>query len=136
VALTISFFIGRTLDRLIREYGRSFHATPERIDLVRQWFQRFGAWILVFGYFIPGVRQVTAIVAGMTQLRPLTFALFAYAGALLWSTSFVTIGLLLGDRWTTFINAFEHHLKIAAVVLAIAAAFGFMCLRRSRTRKR
>ncbi len=120
--ITISYFIGRSLSRFILKYGRIIHATPERIELVRGWFLRFGSWLLVFGYFIPGVRHVTALVAGMARLYPLKFALFSYSGALLWSSTFVMIGLLMGDEWAKSTGAFQHHLTVAAIVLALAAA--------------
>ncbi len=134
--ITISYFIGRSLSRFILKYGRIIHATPERIEVVRRWFHRFGSWFLVFGYFIPGVRHVTALVAGMARLYPLKFALFAYTGALLWSSTFIMIGLLMGDEWAKFAGAFEHHLTVAAIVLALAAAAVLIVhMRLSRSRK-
>ena len=56
------------------------------------WFRCFGRWLLAFGYFIPGVRHVTALAAG-SALDYETFARYAYPGAVLWSCTFVALGL-------------------------------------------
>jgi membrane protein DedA with SNARE-associated domain len=52
----------------------------------------------VIGYFIPGVRHFTGFSSGMATLPFHHFALFAYSGALLWVTSFLTIGYFFGHK--------------------------------------
>ena len=32
-------------------------------------------------------------------MRPRTFAIYAYAGALLWVSTFISLGYFLGERW-------------------------------------
>jgi membrane protein DedA with SNARE-associated domain len=55
----------------------------ERRELVRSWFRRAGKWLLVFRYYVPGLRHVTAYVAGASGLRFLAFSAFACAGGFL-----------------------------------------------------
>ena len=63
--ITGSYLIGRTGGLyVIHKYGRYVHITPERLDYVHAWFERVGRWGLFFGYFIPGIRHFTAIIAG------------------------------------------------------------------------
>ena len=99
--ITISFIIGRTGGLyLIHKYGPYVHFTQERLDRVHHWFARMGRWALFFGYFMPGIRHFTAIVAGSSELEPHVFAMFAYSGGLLWVLSFVSLGYFLGDQWS------------------------------------
>jgi membrane protein DedA with SNARE-associated domain len=79
-----------------------------------------GKWLLVIGYFIPGVRHFSAMVAGSSKLSYPEFAPFAYAGALLWSSTFVSAGYFLGKEWN-HMSRNAHHivLYIAAGLLAI-----------------
>src|ERR1700676_5134716 len=59
--ITISFYLGRTVGMgLIHRYGKYIHITEEHIQKAHAWFDRVGHWGLTFGYFIPGVRHVSA----------------------------------------------------------------------------
>src|SRR6266540_5084458 len=98
--ITISYLLGRTFGlALLNKYGRYIHLSEARINQAHQWFEHAGRWGLTFGYFIPGVRHFTAYAAGMSYLEFHIFALFAYAGALVWAATFITLGYFLGERW-------------------------------------
>src|ERR1051326_5662774 len=78
--ITISYILGRTFGiSLIHRYGKNIHLTEARIQYAHNWFERVGRWGLTFGYFIPGVRHFTAYAAGMSNLEPHIFAVFAYS---------------------------------------------------------
>ena len=103
--ISLSFIIGRSGGHfLLAKYGPRFHVTEERLETVNRWFERIGKWILVVGYFIPGIRHVTALVAGSSKMRYPVFAGFAYAGGILWSTTFVSLGYFLGESWIEALN--------------------------------
>jgi membrane protein DedA with SNARE-associated domain len=123
--ITVSYGLGRSLGFFIlHHYGRFFHVTPEQMDKVHDWFSRFGTWTLLIGYFVPGVRHLTAVVAGTSKLRPLSFALFAYSGALLWSATFISIGLFFGDHWSQVLDEVHEHLKVFILIaLALLAVY-------------
>ncbi len=68
--ITVSYTIGRTLGLgFVHRYGRWLHITEERTNRVHAWFHRIGHWALCFGYFVPGVRHFTAIIAGTSELE-------------------------------------------------------------------
>jgi membrane protein DedA with SNARE-associated domain len=123
--ITISYTIGRTGGLfLIHKYGPYIHFTPERLARVHNWFERMGRWALFFGYFMPGIRHFTAVIAGSSELEPHVFALFAYSGGLLWVLTFVSLGYFLGDQWsriTDEVNGVLLWVTIAVLVLGVAA---------------
>jgi hypothetical protein len=86
-----------------------------------EWFERFGKWTLVFGYFLTGIRHQVAIVAGTAKLRISAFALFAYAGALIWSATFISLGYFLEEQWTHIAG---HAETIALILTALVCAAG------------
>jgi membrane protein DedA with SNARE-associated domain len=114
--ITGSYIIGRTLGWkfLHSRLGRFLHIKDELILRVHDWFDRIGHWALLIGYFIPGVRHFTAIVAGTSKLEPRSFAAFAYTGALAWVSTFLFIGYHFGKRWPEILALVEHHLKLAS----------------------
>ena len=107
------------------------HVTPEKIDRVHSWYERFGKWLLLFGYFIAGVRHLTAFTAGTTRLRLPVFALFAYTGAFLWTLTFVSLGYFLGDHWTLVSKHLYAEIWLAAAVIAGLAILFFVRQRKS-----
>lgn len=120
--ISISYFFGRKYGRrLIHHYGPRVHITPRRIHRVYELFHRLGAWALTLGYFIPGVRHFTALVAGMSHLRYLKFATFAYLGAVIWVSTFLGLGYVVGEEWERTSEILHRWLLIVAGVLAVAA---------------
>ena len=105
--------------KLIHRYGRYMHITEEHVEKAHAWFARVGHWGLTFGYFIPGVRHLTAYAAGMSALEPPQFALFAYTGGFLWVSAFLSLGYFLGDRWEAVEKNIEGYMKAVGIGLLI-----------------
>lgn len=122
--ITISYWIGRSGGyRLIHKYGPRFHLTEERLERVHRWFDRIGKWALMVGYFIPGVRHFTALIAGASHVRYPVFAAFAYTGGLVWSLTFITLGYYLGETWShNFHMGYRLPLAIGALLLFAGVA--------------
>ena len=119
--ITLSYWLGRTVG--FAAVHRFIHLSDSAFVRAQRWFLRFGCWLLMFGYFIPGVRHVTAIAAGSTPLGFRTFATYAYPGAVLWSFGFVFLGYFAGERWRSVFDLLRRRLPlIAVVVIAVVAA--------------
>jgi len=118
--ITISYYLGRTFGLpLIHRYGRYVRITEDRIMKAHAWFDRVGHWGLTFGYFVPGVRHLTAYAAGMSEVAPRQFALFAYSGGFLWVTTFLSIGYFLGERWKVVEGEIHRYVAIFTVAGAV-----------------
>ena len=118
--ITLSYVIGRTLGyRFVTKHGKWLHVTEERIHRVNHWFHRLGHWLLAGGYFIPGVRHFTALVAGMSDLEFPGFALFAYPGGAIWVTSFLGLGYYVGENWEAALHAVDRYLWAICIAVAI-----------------
>lgn len=134
--ISLSYLLGRTFGlRLVHKYGRFFHLTSERLDRVHRWFERSGRWTLTVGYYIPGVRHLTAYVAGASEMRLFSFALFAYTGAFLWASSFITLGYFLGERWEHVSEQVHRWLLGLTVAVAVALVVGWWWRRRMASSK-
>jgi membrane protein DedA with SNARE-associated domain len=122
--ITCSYMIGRTVGWkfLHSRFGKWLHISDARVRLVHDWFDRIGHWALMIGYFVPGVRHFTAIVAGTSKLEYRSFAMFAYCGALAWVSTFLFIGYHFGSRWQEMLGLVESHLKVGSIVLGALIA--------------
>lgn len=120
--ITISYLLGRTLGiRVVLRYGKYLHITEQRLYGVNRWFDRIGHWALMIGYYIPGVRHFTAVVAGTTGLRPFQFAIYAYSGALIWVSTFLGIGYAFGEKWEQMAELVHGYVLEATIVAAVIA---------------
>lgn len=121
--ISVSYVLGRSFGLpLIHRFGKYVHITEERIAKAHNWFERVGRWAITFGYFIPGVRHLTAYAAGMSYLELHEFALFAYSGAFIWCAAFIALGYFLGERWLAVYKEIEHHALIAGLVALVLLA--------------
>jgi membrane protein DedA with SNARE-associated domain len=130
--ITVSYTLGRTAGlSLLRKYGRHLHLTQARIDRVRRWFERIGIWTLLIGYFVPGVRHLTALVAGASGLRYRAFALFAYSGGLIWSLTFISVGFFFGQHWKPVLDRIQTHVD-DVIMIALGLILVYLLARRLR----
>jgi membrane protein DedA with SNARE-associated domain len=91
--ITVSYFIGRTAGTyFLTKVGPWFGLTHTKMKKVHSWFEHFGKWTLLIGYFVPGIRHLTGVSAGIANLEYDHFALFAYLGAFLWVSTFLATG--------------------------------------------
>ena len=129
--ITVSYALGRMLGLyLVTRLGHYLHIEPEALEQVRAWYERKGKYGLVISYFIPGIRHLAAYVAGSSRLSLPVFATFAYLGGLLWSSSFISIGYVLGDEWQQMSVSLHRYLLIGAGIITVVIAIGFILMRR------
>ena len=119
--ISLSYLIGRSIEhQFLERYGKYVRLTPARLAQVHDWFERIGDWLLAVGYFIPGVRHFTALVAGMSKLEFSRFAAFAYTGAAVWVAIFLGLGFWLSDKWqiaSELIHKYTLECTIAACAI-------------------
>jgi membrane protein DedA with SNARE-associated domain len=133
--ITLSYVLGRTFGlALIHRFGKYVHLTEERLAKAHRFFERVGHWSLTFGYFVPGVRHLTAYAAGVSTVQPHIFAVFAYLGAFLWASTFLSLGYFLGDRWEVVSAQIHHHLMIATCIVGGVAVL-YLLWRKLRNRQ-
>jgi membrane protein DedA with SNARE-associated domain len=131
--ISVSYAIGRLAGRgFVHRWGPYVQFTEERQHKVQAWFDRLGHWVLTFGYFILGVRHFTALVAGMSEVRYRTFALYAYPGAVLWVSTFVGLGAYLGDNWKGVLALIHRSLLFLILAGAAVAVIAFLIHRQRR----
>ncbi len=109
LGITISYVLGLKLGLpILQKYGRKVGITEEKINRTHTLFEKYGPFLLMIGYFLPGVRHLTAYFAGISTLSFRKFSFYAYFGAFIWVSLFVTIGLRLGENWH-FVSYCIHH---------------------------
>lgn len=127
IGMTITYIVGYIVGNpLLKKYGKYIHMGPKRFEKTSEWYSRHGNKILAIGYFIPGVRHFTGYFAGVARLRFRTFAIFAYSGALVWTTVFISFGRLLGPQWDRLSDGIKNRILITFAIVFISLVFLYL----------
>ena len=88
--------------------------------------------------FVPIVRSLISIPAGMTKMNMGKFALFTAAGTFVWNLVLVNLGVFAGASWEVIADAIGVYANIVLVVIvaALAAGVGIFLWRRKRKKVR
>jgi membrane protein DedA with SNARE-associated domain len=114
---------GRSLvDRLMRK----LHIKPQAMGRVERLFDKHGALLVLAARFLPGVRQLVNIPAGLARMPYWKFMSYSLIGSFFWSLLFIGAGTVLGAEWHRFSqmtgDAAPYALAVAALGGALALA--------------
>lgn len=127
--MTLNYALGRTAGLyLVGKFGRYVNLTPEKIMRMHDWFEHKGRWGLTFGYFLPGVRHLTAFAAGTSKMTFYEFAIYAFSGAVLWSSTFISLGYFLEEQWSRETKKIHHIFEMGSVAVLVLLA-GYLLLK-------
>jgi membrane protein DedA with SNARE-associated domain len=119
---------GGGVQRLCRLADRLPLVHARDVERAVDWFARHGRAAVFLGRFVPGVRSLISIPAGIQRMPLLPFTVYTTAGSLLWNAALIGAGYELGDRW----HLVEQHVDDVAnlVYLLLAAALLVLVARR------
>ena len=126
------YLVGRAfgahrLRRLIARHGRWLTLTLSEFEVAEGWFQRHGRKIVFLGRFVPTVRTLISIPAGIERMPQAQFLLFTALGSFIWSGGLALAGYLLEDQY----ERVEHWINpvSTAVVVGIIALYVWRVIR-------
>lgn len=124
----VAYFLGARLGRpFVLKYGKYGGLDEQKMEKVEEWFSSRRVIVLVFGRFISGVRPLSAYVAGMAGMPWSSFAILSFLGTALWSSTFLTAGLLLGANWEKLES---YSIFLGVFFLALSVFLGVFFWRR------
>ncbi len=129
--ITVSYLLGRFYGhRFLEKYSDKIHLNPDHVKRSLTIYNQYGKFALAIGYFIPGVRHLTAIFAGTSLIPYGIFALFAYIGGFVWVIAFISLGYSLGEGWHHF-SKYTYHYILPIILVASIILILFLYLRGS-----
>ncbi|MDQ0903615.1 MULTISPECIES: DedA family protein [unclassified Paenibacillus] len=133
IGMTITYWIGYRLGTpLIERYGKLLFLKPAHLQKSKEYYAKYGNKLLLFSYFIPGIRQFIFYFVGIIRVPYRIFALYAFIGSALWVVVFFGIGYLFGDQWLIIFLWVEKFLIYTLIGLCIAVAIFLLLKWRSR----
>jgi membrane-associated protein len=110
---------------------------PEYVQRSHDFFARFGSWTILVGRFVPIVRTVATVMAGVGRMRFSVYALYSVIGGVIWADGVLLLGERLGH--IKFVQDHKGYVDYAVVVVVVlglipAAIHYLQGRRRSRRR--
>ena len=79
---------------------------PEYVERSQAFFERFGSWTIILARFVPIVRTVATVMAGVGKMRFGLYVLYSVIGGVLW-----TVGVILAGYWLGHIEFVRKHVE-------------------------
>lgn len=106
--------------------------TAEDLDRADARFRRHGAWLVLFGRCVPGLRSVISVPAGMARMPILTFALLTALGSAAWNALLMGAGIALGTRFEEVGDVLGPISTAVVALLAMSFLAALVLVRRRR----
>lgn len=127
----LSMWLGRPIVYTFAEskLGHFFRLSKEKVVKAENYFNDHGNVSTLVGRFIPVIRQLISIPAGLSKMNLGAFCFFTTIGALAWNCILALLGWLAYKAADpSVIEKYSHQLSIIIVVL-FAAAVAFLIVR-------
>ncbi len=121
----ILYYIGKILNKerlkkiITSKPGKLLRLTPEDIDKADDWFDKKGNKTVFFCRFIPVIRSLISIPAGMSEMPMKKFLIYTTIGSAIWNSALTIAGSIVGENWTSILEIMDNYSHIAVIVLGI-----------------
>ncbi len=134
----VGYLIGYRVGPRVFDRPQSRLFRPEYVTRSHQFFERFGSWTIVIGRFVPIVRTVATVMAGVGRMRFTLYAVYSVIGAVLWADGVLLLGHQLGKiRFVRQHSGWIDPVVVAVVVLGLLpVAIHYVQSRRTARRER
>jgi membrane-associated protein len=132
----VGYAIGYRAGPVVFDRPNSRFFRPEYVDRSHRFFERYGPWTIIVGRFVPIVRTIVTVMAGVGRMRFSLYVLYSVIGGVVWAAGVLLLGHQLGKvQFVRDHKGWVDYAVIAVVVLALVpTAVHYWHGRRSRTR--
>ena len=141
----VLYYIGKIfnkerLKRIVNgKIGKVLRLKASDIEKADKWFDTKGNKTVFFCRFIPIVRSLISIPAGMSEMPMQKFLLYTISGSLIWNTVLIIVGSIVGDKWETIVGYLDNFSNIILIILAIifvVAMYYWFVIRKKKQNKK
>lgn len=117
----LSMWLGRAIIYAFADskLGHLCLLSREKVEKAELYFNDHGKVSTFVGRFIPGIRQLISIPAGLSKMHFGWFLFYTFLGAGLWNTVLAILGYVAHGQ-SDLINQYSHELSVAILILLAA----------------
>ncbi|MFA6593641.1 MAG: DedA family protein [Candidatus Buchananbacteria bacterium] len=110
-------------DKFVRTFGKYCLLDESDLNVAERWFARRGELTIFISRFVPVVRHLISIPAGIGKMNLIKFSFYTLAGAAIWNTILLYLGYVLGDNWAEIRKYSEKLSLLVALLLILILVF-------------
>lgn len=123
----IAYVIGRSGGRaVIDRYGKYVLLSHKDLDRTDRFMSERGTLSVFFGRFIPLIRAVISLIAGIGEMPFTRFLISTSAATIIYGTALAIAGYQLGDHWHRIVKGFTYAGLVVGIVVVVAIVFGVL----------
>ncbi|TYR74608.1 DedA family protein [Rossellomorea vietnamensis] len=107
------------MEKIVDKWGHILRLTKKDIHRADAWFDKYGYWSVFFCRFVPLIRSLISIPAGMSNMKFVPFLIFTTAGTFIWNIVLVNLGAKVGASWEQIVHYMDIYSNIAYAVIAV-----------------
>jgi membrane protein DedA with SNARE-associated domain len=131
IGASANYLLGRYVGRaFLLRWGRYLLIDQAKYEEAEALFMRNAHLATFIGRFIPVVRHLISLPAGVFGMSPLAFALLTGLGAGLWCGVLVALGYFFGEPVVAIVVNYTHEATLVAVAGLVIFGAWFMLRRR------
>jgi membrane protein DedA with SNARE-associated domain len=135
VGQSIAYAVGRFGGRaFIERYGRFIHFRDKEMQRVERFFGRYGPFAIFICRFIPVVRGVVGIPAGIAEMPLLPFYIWTFCGSVIFCGGLILLGHSFGAHATQIVETVKKY-ALLILGLGIVALVVFLFLQSRKTQR-
>jgi membrane protein DedA with SNARE-associated domain len=129
----ISYYAGAYGGKpFVERFGKYFFLDLRDLEVTENFFKKYGEGTVFVSRFIPVVRHLISIPAGVGRMNPAKFFFYTLIGAGAWNAILTYVGYVMKDRWKEILRYTEVlDLLIISAIIVIVALFVY----KHRTRR-
>ena len=138
----VLYYIGKILnkERLIKivksKYGKLLKIKPQDIEMADKWFDEKGNKSVFYCRFVPVVRSLISVPAGMSEMPMVKFIIYTTLGNLIWNTALVCIGAFAGDKKDYILSIIDSASHIVLFIIVVVCCIFIYIFYKKRLKKK
>ncbi len=133
----LSLWLGRAIIYAFADskLGHLLLLSREKVEKAEAYFNEHGKVSTFVGRFIPAIRQLISIPAGLSKMHFGWFLFYTFLGAGIWNTILAVLGYVAHGQ-ADLINQYSHELSVAILILLAAVILFYLVRWLIRRRKK
>ena len=121
----ISYYIGYYGGRpLVDRFGKYLLLDHHHLEVTEKYFIKKGEITIFISRFIPIIRHLISIPAGMGKMNVIKFSIYTIIGAALWNSFLTYVGMKLKDNWKEVMKYSSVIDKVVLVIIVLVCVYG------------
>jgi membrane protein DedA with SNARE-associated domain len=112
-------------NKFVKHFGRYFLLDEKALVWTEHWFSKHGSKTIFISRFIPVVRHLISIPAGIGKMPLKKFITYTFLGGVIWNSFLLYTGVLLQEKWA-LVQQYSHSIDIAIIIIFILAVIWFI----------